>query len=375
MMKSDNLESVSDRLERIYLGLLRGLTLVVATICIVGATLFAIDGARRALTPTEVKPEAVAVSKDEALGALAQPDNAQKTTETGEQAQGSEEARKVHAAFLKGPFEPYYQSYRRLAVAYNKPEDQVLTKPQLAEHLGYTADAVATADSMTTTDLASTAPAADAAAAEAAAMIDPAAAPDAPNEAVIGGLIRTANLFQRDAAFAQAQTTAVSQALADPRLVAKAQGYRAAQKSAQACRTDYELQTVWDPTSTACRDWYYEPYGCSVRRPTAVQKCEPAYPEGIRSPLELFTQVDESYRLAWTGKTLAAEAEAAATSSEKELVKAGAPASLMLALQIGAAFLVVMFLFLLIAVERHLRKVAQRRTEAPRGEPLAMAAE
>lgn len=356
MTKNHPAESVSDRLERTYLGLLRALTLVVATICIVGAAIFALDGVRRLVTPTEVKPEAVAVSPEEALGPVVQTGAARKDAAQDEAKAIPAEVRNAHAAFLKGPFEPYYQQYRRLALAYNKPEDQVLTKPQLAEQLGYTVQALAGEYDTQPADAAGT-------------------PEDAATGAMIAGLVRTSKLFQNNAVYAEAQTVAVTKALADPRLVSKARGYKAAEKTAQACRTEYEMRTVWDSSSMACRDWYYEPYGCSVRRPTPVQKCEPAYPEGIKSPLQLFAQVDEGYRLAWSSKTSEAEATAAAQTAEKELVKAGAPASLLLALQVGGAFLVVMFLFLLIAVERHLRRVAQRREDPSPPEALALAAE
>lgn len=351
MSKTDRAESVADRLERTYLGLLRALTLVVATICIIGAAIFALDGARRLLTPTEVKPEAVAVTPEEALGPIVETGAARKDAAQDQVTAIPAEIRNAHAAFIEGTFEPYYQQYRRLALAYNKPEDQILAKPDLAKHLGYTVEALAGEY--------------DTQKADAGASPEDAAA-----GAMISGLVRTSKQFQTNSAYAEAQAAAVAKALADPRLVGKARGYKSAEKTAQACHTEYEMRTVWDSTSMACRDWYYQPYGCSVRRPMPLQKCEPAYPEGIKSPLQLFAQVDEGYRLAWSSKTSAAEAAAAAESAEKELFKAGAPASLMLALQVGGAFLVVMFLFLLIAVERHLRRVAQRREPAPR-EPIA----
>lgn len=379
MIRTEKTEAVADRLERIYLGLLRGLTLVVATICIIGAAFFAIDGGRRALMPTQVKPEPVSVSAEDALGPIVQSEAARKDAEQPSQSAVSTEARNAHAAFLKGPFEPYYQTYRKLAAAYNKPEDQILTKPQLAEHLGYTADEIASAADTAPAvvpESAADAAAADAAAAMAAALGQaPPADATSASDSVLNGLSRTANLFQTDAAYAEAQNAAVAKAAADPRFTAKARGYRTAEKTAQACRTDYEVRSVWDATSTGCANWYYPPYGCSVRRQVPVEKCEPAYPEGISSPLQLFTQLDESYRLSWTGKALASEAEAAEKTAQKEQVKAGAPVSLLLAVQIGGAFLVVMFLFLLIAVERHLRKVAQRRSEPSPPEPLALAAE
>lgn len=343
MVETARATAVADRLERYYLALLRGLTLVIATICILGAIGFGLDGVRRALTQTDIKPEPVAVSSEEALGSILRTDAAGKDAAKAEGAQISAEDKKVYATFFSGPFEQYYQAYRKLAAGYNKPEDTILPKAKLAEQLGYTVEILGEPDPIAPT-------------------VGEASDPEtAAAEATGRAYVSTAKLFIRDPAYAKAQVEAVIKAVSDKRLAGKAQSYKAAQKTAQACHTEYVARSVWDPNSMACRDWYLEPYGCSVRRQMPVDKCEPAYPEGIKSPLALFSQIDESYRLTWNAKTEEAGRAAQAKSDERQAIKAGASGSWMLALQIGGAFALIMFLFLLIAVERHLRRLADQR--------------
>lgn len=354
------------KLERAYLAALRVLILVFATLCLLGAGLMAADGARRAMTPTKVEPAPVTVTAQEALEPLVRTDSNDKGEAATQATSASAEARRFHEAFLRGPFETYYQYYRRLAVTYNKPEDGVLDKKALAERLGYTPEAL---DEATSRVPEATAADAAADAAMAAALAAAGTPPEADaavegNDSVRQALLRTSNLFQRDAEYGKVQLQVVAQALADPRLTAKAVKYKAAEKTAQSCSTVYRARTLWDPRSTACYNWYEEPYGCRVRRSVPVQECAPAYPEGVESPLESFVRLDESYRMSWAGKTATAEGEAAVLQAEKESVKEGAPASFLNGARIFAAFLVVMFLFLLIAIERHLRPADPMRVPA-----------
>ncbi len=350
------------KLERTYLAALRVLILVFATICLLGAGAFVIDGIRRALLPTEVKAAPVAVSAQEAVAPIVRSPTDDKAS-TSEAGYGvSAEAKAAHAAFMKGPFESYYQAYRKLAQTYNKPEDQVHDKRALAERLGYTPDALDAAPNGAAPQESGT----DAASIAAAAAADAAAA--AANAAGISSayeesMLRTSAQFQRDADYAKAQTDVVAKALADPRLIERANKYKAAQKTAQACSTVHRMRTVWDPNSTGCEDWFYRPYGCSVRRAVPVEECVPAYPEGIESPIETFARLDESYRMQWFGKMAASQGKAASEEALKKAIKAEAPMSLWNGLRVFGAFLVVMFMFLLIAIERHLRPAEQSATE------------
>jgi hypothetical protein len=327
MTFTNRASAATARLERIYLAALRIIVLLFATICILAAGYFAVDGLRRSLTSTHVEPEPVAVSTEEALKPLMQGDQPAKTEGSTPANGPSAAAKTAHETFLNGTFVPYYEAYRAMAAAYNKPEDTILSKADLADRLGYTA-----------------------------AAIDSYEVGDSPVEQ---GLAKTARLFQTDSAYAGPQINVITDALKDPRLLRKAMQYKAAQKTAQACSTAYVVRSVWDPNSTACVGWYEEPYGCSVRRQVPVEQCVPAYPEGIRSPLETIIRLDAAYRLSWADKINSADEAAAAKSTERQAVKAKAPGMLLLALQVFGVFLAVMFMFLLVAVERHLRRLSR----------------
>lgn len=124
----------------------------------------------------------------------------------------------------------------------------------------------------------------------------------------------------------------------------------------------------------ACSNWWQQPYGCQVRRSVPVQQCHAAYPQGIQSPLTTVERLDGSYRLAWIDKTNGSEATAAAKRAVREATKAAAPGKFSLALRVFAGFLLVMFMFLLIAVERHLRRLARRGDQPMAAEPAKLAA-
>ncbi len=343
------------RLERAYLAGLRIFILVFATLCLLGAGFFLLDGARRALTSTEVAPEAVTVSGEEIAEAIAASSQGAKTAETASTASVSEVAQKAHAAFMAGPFETYFKAYKAFAEAHKKPEDKLLTKEELAEQLLYTAEAIDAA-SASEAESAAEAAADAAAAAYASAMgeeLDPSSGSEwSPYEAAY---LETSRKFQTEQAFAEAQIAAVTQVLADQRVVALAKKYQTAEKTAQSCSTVQRMRTVWDSNSMACADWFYAPRGCQVRRAVAVEECVPAYPEGVESPNETFARIDEAYRMEWVAKAADARAVAQAEEMEKEATKAGAPSAFLIALGVFGAFVTVMFLFLLIAVERHLR--------------------
>ncbi|MET3528087.1 hypothetical protein [Phenylobacterium koreense] len=334
---------LASRVERVYLAMLRVLTLVVASICILGALLLALDGGRRLLMSTDVVPEPVAISTEDALGPLVRAAGEEKVGGGASGVEASSAAKAKHAAFMKGAFATYYETYRRFALASNKPEDKLLSPAELASALGYSAEAL------------------DAEPAPSEHADDPDAPANLAQDAISEALARTSLLFQTDETFSTRQIEVVRNALADPRLVAKAAKYKAAQKTAQSCSTVYQVRSVWDSNSTACAEWYYRPYGCPVRRSVPVEQCVPAYPEDVESPLETFAKLDESYRLAWSSKTTSAQSAADTKAAEKREVKAGAPAAFVLALQIFGGFLVVMFMFLLIAIERHLRRLASTR--------------
>ncbi|WP_439470460.1 hypothetical protein [Brevundimonas sp.] len=302
-----------DRIETIYLAILRVGVLAVASICLLAATFFAIDGLWRILVPTEVKEKATVVAPAEVTAAM-------RTVPAARQAQGErqipEAVRAAHAAFSTQVFPAYYAVYKRASDAYRKTEDKTLSQTELMDALGYDLDTYAAGETLAT------------------------------------------KLFIEDANYQQQAQAAVSAAMTDPATVRLLREYKAAQKTARACSSVYERRRVWDPYSTACSDWFYQPYGCNVTRSVPVERCVPAYPDGIVSPVVAFGRADDAFRTLWASRADANASEAQSTRMDREMTRSQIGPRLMLALQIVGGFLLVMFFFLIIAIERHLRRLS-----------------
>ena len=87
------------------------------------------------------------------------------------------------------------------------------------------------------------------------------------------------------------------------------------------------------------------------------QDCQAAYPDGIKGPKQAFAEFDAGFRALWLQKTAQVEGKAAAERDKRETLKGSGVPKLMKAIYVFGGFLAVMFLFLVIAVERHLRRI------------------
>lgn len=127
-------------------------------------------------------------------------------------------------------------------------------------------------------------------------------------------------------------------------------------------RTRTVTQSGWDRYSTSCNNWYEEPMGCPVTRavdqPYRVQQCRMEYPPNTQSHSEIFRAFQDKYLTLLHDRRAANAAEAQLKRAEIEAGKVAGAASLFTALQILGGFLVLMFFFLLIAIERHQRRRA-----------------
>jgi hypothetical protein len=123
------------------------------------------------------------------------------------------------------------------------------------------------------------------------------------------------------------------------------------------------MQSGWDRYSTSCSNWYEEPMGCPVTRaveqPYSVQQCRMEYPPNTQSHSEIFRAFQDKYLTLLHDRRAANVERAAAKRAEIEAGKIAGAASLFTSLQILGGFLVLMFFFLLIAIERHQRRKAQ----------------
>ncbi|MBP8246434.1 MAG: hypothetical protein KAX56_06175 [Phenylobacterium sp.] len=312
----EKLINLSRRVEVAYLGALRFVMLIIATIVVLTALFFLFDGARKLATSTTVVEAPIGVAPSEVISAVAT-EKQTTTTAQGDTSQVDSAASRTFMAFMNGNFTPYYNSYVALAKRYNKPEDRLLTRNELATGLGYTVDAYS------------------------------------------DGTEASVRRFVQDAAYAKQLNATAAALITDTRVAGQLRKYQAAQKTAQSCSTIYQPRRVWDSSSTGCEGWWQSPVGCSVIRRMPVQQCVPAYPDGITSPAQAFLQMDTGFRQIWANKSDMSAAEANAKREKLVATKLSGGPTVIRAAYVFGAFLVIMFMFLIIAVERHLRQIAQ----------------
>jgi hypothetical protein len=314
--------TTADRLETVYLAVLRIMVLIIATLALMVAIWIAGDGLRSLMTSTEVKAKEVSVSGAEVLQASRDKESVAAALDEAAAPEVPKEVRDRHAAFMKATFGPYHQLYAQTSTAFRKPEDKTLTQVQLAERLGYDLQSYAAGESM------------------------------------------TVKLFVEDADYSAALLTAAKEVVADAGYRAKLAKYKAAQKTAKACRTEQRRRRGWNVYSTSCDGWWQSPIGCPVIVETPVQVCEPAYPDNIISPDKAFSEFDQGYRDLWSRKTDEAEEARALEEGKRLALKATGTPKLTKALTLLGGFLAIMFLFIVIAVERHLRRIKIQNAEA-----------
>lgn len=313
--------NTADRVEQLYLAALRIMVLILASLALLVAIWVAADGLFSLMTSTKVKTDPVTVTGTEVLQ-VSRDKQAVAATDAATTPAVPDTIRKAHDAFLRGPFETYYQLYLQTSNAYRKPEDKALTKSELAERLGYDLNSYAWGDNL------------------------------------------TAKLFVNDTNYTTGLLEAARQVATDASYRAALAKYKAAQKTAKACHTEQRRQRGWNSYSTSCDGWWQSPIGCPAMIQVSVQVCEPAYPNNIVSPDRAFVDFDQSYRELWQRKTTEASEKHDAEVSRRMVIKASGVPKLSKALMMLGGFLAVMFLFIVIAVERHLRRLKVQREKA-----------
>lgn len=172
--------------------------------------------------------------------------------------------------------------------------------------------------------------------------------------------------FEADKADLESLLTVMTQAAELPVTQQRLKRYMNASK-AQVCesvnRTRLVTESGWDRYSSNCPGWYEEPIGCpvtrSVEKPYTERQCKMEFPPNTQSHAEIFRAFQDEY-LGLLKTRRQANADAAAQErADIEAGKTAGAASLFTSLQILGGFLVLMFVFLLIAIERHQRRKAQ----------------
>jgi len=296
-----------DKLERVYLAAIRAIALVAATLLVIFAIWLVASGLYKASRdassvkeePAVVSPEEVtAIDLREAAKTVAQPTSDPLAAQ-----------KRFYADFAKR----YYALFKSKFEPYRKPDDQPLDQKVFDQRYLNTSERL---------------------------------------EAIKEG---HAN-FTQDSADLESLLTTMTAAAANQKTVDRLRVYRAAKK----------VPVTRKETGTHAERYcyYYSEYfqRCAVYDTRTVPYTrniqELKLPAGIVSHTDLFGAYQEAYFSKLAEKR---EANAAAAQRQRdEVVADNADGQIRLwsALQVVGAFLVLMFLFLLIALERHQRKIA-----------------
>lgn len=301
-----------DRVEAVYLVILRIAVLAVATLCLLAATFFILDGSWRFGIRTDVRAEPTVVDPSEVAAAMR---NLPAAPESDGANPISAGVRAAHAAFAKDVFPAYYAVYKAAFDRYHKAEDTLESPQALMAGLGYSLEDYA------------------------------------------GGQSLGTKLFVENSDYQQQAQAAVTAAMAAPETQRLLSAYKAAEKSEQQCTTTQTTRRI----NQICG--YYYRYDCSYTQTVPVRRCEAVYPDGIVSPAQAFDRADGAFESLWRARAEANATRATLESAKRHDAKAQIAPKFFLAIQVLGAFLVVMFFFLMIAMERHLRRLASENAQ------------
>jgi hypothetical protein len=178
--------------------------------------------------------------------------------------------------------------------------------------------------------------------------------------------------FERDKADLGKLLTVMSEAAQKPQTQERLKKYKAARRvsvSKQVQRSRTETRRGWDRYSMACADWYQDPMGCAVTRSVDVPYTETVksmeFPKGTQSHTQIFRAFQDRYFSLLTERR---EQVAREAQEKRQSIVEGNVAgwiSLKTALSVVGGFLVLMFFFLLIAIERHQRRMSSELPHVP----------
>lgn len=307
-----------DKAEEAYLRILRAIILLAATLLIFASGWFAVTGLYKvSRSPDSVTAEPATVSAEEIVSATFAAPAESGASQQGAQSQEKAGNQQLYADFAK----KYYHLFQTGFEGYRRKDDKALSLQQFAEDYLFL---------------------------------------DERRAAIAKGELD----YTRDLEELEGLFTAMSAAAAQPETVKQLKRYREA-KMVQATRKEprirIELRREWDRTSMGCRDWFYEPRGCQVEREVQVPYTETvtsmALPEGVKSHTQIFGSFQARY---FTLLSERKEANADKAEAERMKILAGNAAgstALTTAMFVFGAFLLLMFFFLLIAIERHQRRM------------------
>ncbi|WP_016744593.1 hypothetical protein [Rhizorhabdus wittichii] len=298
-----------DRLEKVYLGAVRVLALVFATIIVIYAAWLALSGTYKVSKDVELVKEKPAIVSAEDVANVKIPTAEDRAKVEAEKADPLAAERRYYKDFAKR----YHGLFKQRFEAYRQPGDE----PVPAE---------------------------------------------AFEKGALGTEARLARIGEGDLDFAKDKTQleALLKAMTDaavlPATVERLTKYKGAKK------TEVTRQIRSTRTETYCAEYYYYIDGCmrygSREVPVTRSETTLELPKGVVSYIELFGLYHENF-LKLLSEREAKSASDAAEERESILAdNAAGGIQLMTAVKFIGAFLTVMFLFLLVAVERHQRRIA-----------------
>jgi hypothetical protein len=325
---SSRVGGVLDRTEAIYLRVLRAVILLIASGLVLYAGWLGISGIYNSSKSTSSVVEATASVAADDLTAAGLP--LPKAGGRGAEPQDNPAHRKFYADFVKG----YHTLFQTKFEPFRQPDDKQLTRDEFDD-----------------------------------SFLDSAGRLEQ---------IRSGELnFTQDQSDLQAMMTVITEAADKPATATRLNTYKNAKKQrvesrVQRTRTTY--RNGWNSYSTACSNWFYSPIGCPERRAVRTPYTETVvsmqFPEGTQSHSDIFRAYQERYFSLLQERRLTNSREAEQARIAILASNAKGDLSLRSALYIFAAFLVLMFFFLLIAIERHQRRLSTGPVPLLSDEPM-----
>ena len=308
-----------DRAEGLYLRVLRAVILVLATLFLIYAAWLAASSLYKiSQSPDSIVESVAKVLPDELTDAeLPAPTLSEGTFE------GSPKTTVANQRFYSNFADRYYALYRMKFEPYRQPQDKQLTR---SEFDGAFLNTPARLEAISKGDLS----------------------------------------FEDDRADLQTLQTVMTEAAEKPATIERLQRYKSARRvpvKKQVEKTRITYVDGWDSSSTDCANWYTSPIGCRATQPVATPYTESVtsleFPQGTQSHTQIFKAFQDRF---FTLLQSRRESNARTAEQERHGIVVGIAEghlSLFTALQILGGFLVLMFFFLLIAIERHQRRLAQ----------------
>ena len=309
-----------DRTEQVYLKVLRAGILLIATLLLACALWLTLSGLYKiALSPDSVEEEVASVAADDITNAELTANEA--TAAGGSSSRLNSEYQRFYAGFV----DRYYKLYRTKFEPFRQPEDKQLSRDEFDD-----------------------------------TFID---TPARLKNVASGELD-----FDQDRADLETLLRVMAEAADKPQSQQRLQKYRTAKKvrverEVQRTRTAY--RDGWDSYSTSCEGWYDYPYGCPVRRAVEIPYTDKVqsmeFPKGTQSHVQIFRAFQDRFHTLLAERR---ETNARTAKQKREDILLGnleGQLSLGTAIKVAGGFLALMFFFLLIAIERHQRKLSSER--------------